>query len=117
MSPDLLKQFYQEQDVLIVPSRFDVSPTVVLEALTQGIPVIISKNTGWVDVFKQFGLGSMIIDPTASGARIAQVIGKLQNQHPEYRSRYSKLRTHLLSQHNPRRVFAQYLALFKSSKS
>ncbi len=117
MSPDLLKKFYQKQDVLIVPSRFDVSPTVVLEALTQGVPVIISKNTGWVDVFKQFGLESMIIDPTASGARITEVIHSLQNQYPEFRSRYSKLRTHLLNQHKPRRVFAQYLALFKSHQS
>jgi glycosyltransferase involved in cell wall biosynthesis len=115
MAPDGLKYFYRSCDVLLVPSRFDVSPTVVIEALSQGIPVIISENTGWVDVFKQFGLSSMIISPRASGAHILEKIQDLTSHYKKYRPHYCELRDYLLKEHKPRRVFASYSDLFKST--
>lgn len=109
-----LKSFYRTCDILLVPSRFDVSPTVVIEALSQGLPVIISENTGWVDVFKEFGLSLMIISPRASGMHIFEKIQELQINYKKYRPLYIQLRNHLLKEHKPRRVFASYSKLFKS---
>lgn len=112
MNPRELTQFYKSCNILIVPSRFDVSPTVVIEALTCGIPVIVSENTGWVEVYKKFGLSSMVVNPWASGKRLAQVIEDLQSHYSMYEKRYKQMREYLLLQHKPGRVFAQYINLF-----
>lgn len=112
MNPAELVHFYKSCDVLIVPSRFDVSPTVVIEALTQGIPVIVSRNTGWVDVYKKFNLDAMIVSPWSSGERLAHTVQDLQKHYSLYRTRYEQLRTYLLAEHKPSRVFAQYFDLF-----
>src|SRR5690606_22698206 len=55
MHPQDLLTWYRGIDILIVPSRFDVSPTVVLEAISLGKPVIISDRVGWGDVFRKHG--------------------------------------------------------------
>jgi glycosyltransferase involved in cell wall biosynthesis len=43
---------YQKADVFIIPSLADAYPLVALEAMSAGLPVIVSENTGTADVIE-----------------------------------------------------------------
>ena len=43
---NLLVEYYQNSDVLLLPSIEEGSAVVILEAMASGCPVIVSKNTG-----------------------------------------------------------------------
>src|SRR3989338_71757 len=57
MKREALREFYGSVDMMILPSHFDVSPTVVMEAVSVGIPTLISPNVGWVREDIEFVIG------------------------------------------------------------
>ena len=61
-----MKKFYQEIDLLLVPSSADAFPRVVLEAAASGIPVIANRIGG---IPEAVGEGGILIDilPGAEG--------------------------------------------------
>ncbi len=62
---EALPGFYRSCDLMILPSRFDVSPTVVMEAALQGRGTVISDQVGWVDAYVRLGMEDWIVpDPT-----------------------------------------------------
>lgn len=113
MLPEKLKDFYLAQDIVIIPSRFDVSPTVLMEALLCGKPVIISKNVGWVSDFKKFKLDQMVFDPLASGGNINRVINNLILNADTILPRYNKMQEKIIKENNPEAVFRKYYQLLK----
>lgn len=60
--PDRLKSFYQNASALVVPSRFDSFPTVIVEALACGTPVIASRVGGIPTVVRHEGNG-LLVEP------------------------------------------------------
>ena len=44
VSDDQLKQFYHEHDIFVFPTLFEGMPTVVLEAMQYGLPIIVSDT-------------------------------------------------------------------------
>lgn len=66
MLPEDLVRLYRRCDVMILPSRFDVSPTVVMEAALQGKGTIISPNVGWIDLYERHHMNDWVVrDVTA----------------------------------------------------
>jgi len=116
MLPDSLPHFFEKQDITIIPSNFDVSPTVLMESLLAGTPAIISDRVGWVSDYHTFGLSDMIIRPTASGRTIAETIDRLVQHKDTYIPRFQKLQQKILKDHNPANVFPQYYQIFKRLK-
>lgn len=112
MLPKDLRVFIRLQDAILLLSRFDVSPTVVMEAVLSGVPVIISKNVGWVDVFKKFKLTKCIVDPTASGEKISNAIGQIFKNNAHYRTHFKALQTYFLTKHSKEAIFAEYYKIF-----
>lgn len=55
-----LVRFYQDADVLVLPSYLDSWAMVVLEAMACGTPVIVSENTGSAQVIDEHGGGFVI---------------------------------------------------------
>ena len=53
-------QQYQEADVFVMPSLADSYALVVLEAMSAGLPVIISENTGTADVIENGRQGFVV---------------------------------------------------------
>jgi glycosyltransferase involved in cell wall biosynthesis len=103
-----LVSFYQSVDLLILPSLFDVSPTVVMEAALLNKGTLISPTVGWVSEYQETNMNDWIInfsDPKAVIKRIQKILKK-QN--------ISKFRTYILSKHNPNKVFSEYIRVFKS---
>ena len=113
MSPKLLRNFYHNCDIILMPSRFDVSPTVVAEALSQGVPVITSSQTGWVGHFKKYKLDDCIIGPYDSGKKIADTIFQVSRNFKKYRPRFNLFRDHISQWHSEHIVFKQYYKLFR----
>jgi glycosyltransferase involved in cell wall biosynthesis len=100
-----ISDFCNSVDLLIQPSLFDVSPTVVLEAIASKTPIAISENVGYVSDFKKYGAKDWILSNKA--AMIISQIKKIANQPMP-----TKLRRHLRSAHDNNKVFAAYLKLF-----
>lgn len=105
--------FYKTQDIIMIPSRFDVSPTVLMEAVLQGKPVLISTMVGWVSDYKTYKLDSLIIDPEASGESIATVLQDLIDNKDTYLLRFKELQQKIIKDHNLLTVYTHYYKLFK----
>lgn len=112
MSPDELKTFYKNQDIILIPSRFDVSPTVLMEALLLGKPVIISSSVGWVSDFHRFNLNKLIINPNDSGKTIYDIINKLIIDKDIYIKRFTKFQNKIINKHSIEKVFDNYYKVF-----
>lgn len=109
MNRDSLGEFFRASDALILPSHFDVSPTVVMEAIASGVPTLISPNVGWVSEYEECGMHSWIGD----FSRPDTIVNQLQSSFA--RSEWletSRFADYVKKWHNPSMVFSAYLALF-----
>lgn len=113
MPQEKLINFYKSQDVIIIPSRFDVSPTVLMEAISCGKPVIISSNVGWKSDYIKFGLSKLIISPSASGKTINDTIDELLKNKNKYILGFEKLQKKIINEHNKKIVFGKYYNIFQ----
>lgn len=69
--------FYKQIDCLLIPSRFEGVPLVMLEALARGIPVLGSRRDGMLDV-----LPEAWTFPPGDGAALADAFSKARNTWP-----------------------------------
>lgn len=109
-SAEALKNFYRAMDIVIVPSKFDVSPNVVMEAVLAGVKVLISPNVGWMSEFKKSGCDNGIIDFSDPGI-VVKRIKKIAGQPP-----CSRLVKAIRKNHKPNKIFLSYLKIFNSIK-
>lgn len=109
MSHTEILDFFEDMDIAILPSRYDVSPTVVLEADSRGVGTLISPNVGWVDTYKQTGNSKWITD----FSDIDKVIDKISNL--AYKKLSPEFQRYVRREHAPKRVFTRYLDLFKTA--
>ncbi len=114
MDPEKLNSFYLDQDIIIIPSRFDVSPTVLMEATLLGKPVIISNKVGWVSDYTKLDLNDMILNSGDSGQKIFESIKKLINKKSKYLPKFNLLQKKILKIHNSEIVFDEYYKIFKT---
>lgn len=112
MNPEKLVDFYQSMDVVILPSHFDVSPTVVAESITSGTPVIISNMVGWQDEFIKNDLQDHIINTKSSGRKIVNSIKNLIQNIEDNKKKYKNLEKMIKKIHNPDNVFNKYAEIF-----
>lgn len=114
MSPEALYKFYASVDAIIIPSRFDVSPTVLMEAILSGKPVIISHAVGWVSDYKHLGFTDLIVRPAASGKILTETLTQLFRGRRIYLPRFRRLQAKILREHAPNKVFATYHKILKN---
>jgi len=104
-----LIKFYKNIDILLCPSHFDVSPTVVFESLLCGTPVLISENTGQNGLFRRFGIGDWILD----FSDVDNVIKKIQTIKPDQIPQ--NLISYLKENHSDEAVFGKYLEIIEKA--
>ncbi|MBK20657.1 MAG: hypothetical protein CMM52_17635 [Rhodospirillaceae bacterium] len=64
------KAFFDQIDVLVMPSEYECFGMAAAEAMVNGIPVIVSRETGIAEVVDQHG-GGKIIEPAVDQIRNA----------------------------------------------
>jgi glycosyltransferase involved in cell wall biosynthesis len=67
--------WYQQADVFVIPSLADSYALVVLEAMSAGLPVIVSENTGSAEIIADGNNGFVI--PIRNAAAIAEKLAFL----------------------------------------
>ena len=86
-SRDQLKSMFSEADVAIMPSRTEGFGLTALEALSAGVPVLVTRNSGFGKALKNVPYGdSYIVDseePEEWKKRIQLVLGKKRAQRLE----------------------------------
>lgn len=105
-----LKDFFGSIDALIVPSRFDVSPMVVMEALTQSVPALIAPRVGWASEYRDHGMGEWIVDFNRSSAAVRRLRDHFERGAWPEVARFAKK---IESCHNPDTIHETYLRLFR----
>lgn len=105
-----ISDFCRSVDLLLLPSLFDVSPTVVLEAASLNTPIAISPNVGFVRDFISCGAAAWVIDPSDTEGAL-QAISRIRGV-----AMPTELRQTLLYKHDHAKVFATYLQIFKEAR-
>ncbi|HLD70630.1 MAG TPA: glycosyltransferase family 4 protein [Negativicutes bacterium] len=101
-----VNDFCRSMDLLVLPSLFDVSPTVVLEAIATKTPVAISGNIGYINDFIRGGAKGWIID-FSNVKKSLSTIKKLAGK-PMPKDFQDQMR----NKHGHKKVFSAYLELF-----
>lgn len=102
-----ISNFCQSVDMLILPSLFDVSPTVVLEAIATETPIMISSHVGYVNDFENYGGKAWIIDTKNVEQAVDQILALKDKKMPQ------KLKDRIIFLHDHNKVFAHYIKIFE----
>lgn len=105
-----LIKFYASVDVLVLPSHFDVSPTVVMESAMLNKPTLISKGVGWNTEYKESGLKDLIADFSKEKDVIKKIKNIIKN------SPSTEFKEMIKKTHAPKTVFAKYFQEFSKAK-
>ena len=77
---EALKQLFCEVDLVLMPSRTEGFGLTGLEALSAGLPVVVSKNSGFGEALGSVPFGSSFVidseDPTSCTAAIKSIWNK-----------------------------------------
>ena len=80
MEREALKELFCEVDLVLMPSRTEGFGLTGLEALSAGLPVLVSKNSGFGEALGSVPCGSLFVidhkDPTAWTAAIKSIWNK-----------------------------------------
>ncbi|ULN34668.1 glycosyltransferase [Mycolicibacterium smegmatis] len=66
LSPDAIPARMAEADVFVLPSVREPFPMSVLEAMSVGLPVVVTEDCGLAPIIEQCGCGA-VTDPSVSG--------------------------------------------------
>ena len=70
-----MPQLYAEHDILVFPSLVEGQPSIILEAMASGMPVITAETCGMVDLIDHESDGWLV--PPADSAALSQAILQL----------------------------------------
>lgn len=110
MSHEDLRHFYSQLDIALLPSHFDVSPHVVMEAISVNVPTLISPHVGWVSEYEENNMQDWIIsfdDPKKVIERIRLLLKR--ESLPETK----KLANFIKICHNKDTIYTSYLNIFE----
>lgn len=71
---------FDEHDLLVLPSVTEISPNVALEAVSAGLPVLLTEETGYR------ASASILLRPLRTPAQIAAAVREVKARYPALRS-------------------------------
>lgn len=106
--PRLMSLAYSAADLVVVPSREDNLPNVVIESLTCGTPVVALPTGGLPEMIDDSINGALAAN--ASSAGLAEAISRAERLHFDRQS----IRRNALDTYDPAKVATQYLAVYRA---
>ena len=88
---DELRMMFREADLVTLPSRTEGFGLVALEAISAGLPVLVSDESGIADALEKVEGGHSVIVESDDAGKWAQRIQQLAGQTPEERENNAKL--------------------------
>lgn len=88
---DDLRMMFREADLVTLPSRTEGFGLVALEAISAGLPVLVSDESGIADALEMVEGGDSVIVESDNTRQWAQRIQQLSSQTPEERENNAKL--------------------------
>ena len=101
-------QYCGAADLFVLPSLLEALPTVAVEALASGTPVLSSDNPGGLELHEVFGADVTIVPREQSLALAAGIVGFLEAKRRATRATQSRLE----GEFGQRAVAAKYRALY-----
>ena len=96
-----LKRLFQEVDLFLMPSRVEGFGLTGLEALSAGLPVLVSKNTGFGEALSELPFGSSFVVDSEDPQVWAEAIENLWKKDRQVRLAEAKaLRTRYEEKHS-----------------
>ncbi len=107
-----LREEYSQAAVVVLPSRQEVAPMAVIEAMAGGIPVVASSVGGLPFLVDDGSTGRLV--PPGEPAALARALAEVLTQ-PDTACRMGDAgRAVARRRFDPARIAAQYLALYRS---
>lgn len=103
-----LRTFYRSMDIMLLPSTFDVSPHVVLEAAFEGVPTVISPQVGYAPFFRRNGASEFVVGFKNTAKAYNQISVLVKRNYPAI------LVKKIIAKHDPLRVMQQYDKCFRN---
>jgi glycosyltransferase involved in cell wall biosynthesis len=108
---DTIARYDMAADVFVLPSLLEACPTVALEALACGTPVISSDNPGGVELNDLFGIDVSIVPKENDAVLAAAVVDALETKRRVRRETQETLRRDFSARH----VAAQFLDVYQKA--
>jgi glycosyltransferase involved in cell wall biosynthesis len=109
-----MPKLYAAHDIFVFPSLMEGLPSVLLEAMAGGMPVITTETCGMPDVVENEFSGLLI--PPANGSALAEAILRLERS-PELRQRLGCAARESMRRYTWERAGRQLEALFRDVRA
>jgi glycosyltransferase involved in cell wall biosynthesis len=107
-------EYFQGADVFALPSREDPFPSVVLEAIAVGLPVVAFRDrTGQDDLVQR--TGGLLVEDLSASMFVEGLLDALRKDAPDAQDLATARRDHIRSEFNFRRYVMDLLALTPSA--
>ncbi|XP_066023833.1 ankyrin-2-like isoform X9 [Pocillopora verrucosa] len=84
-----MREMFRQADVVVMPSRTEGFGLVALEAISAGVPVLVSRECGIAKALQTVDGGMAVVIPSASPEEWAKKIQELSQQTPDERYAYA----------------------------
>jgi UDP-glucose:(heptosyl)LPS alpha-1,3-glucosyltransferase len=111
---DRPEDLYAASDVLVLPTRYDPFPNVVLEAMACGLPVVTTRAAGVVDLLRD-GEDALVIESAEEPHRLEAALRRLMD--PAVAARIGNAARATAERHSLDRFASDYLRVFGAAGS
>ncbi len=107
-----IENLYQASDFFVMPSVREGMPNALLEAMSSGMPVIVSRLEGVTDRIVTEGFNGLLVQP-GDGDDLGRAIHRLLDDDDLKKSFSEKARETIIEKFSMKRVSNEYFALYR----